>query len=187
MPVTITYTGATPTVDADFDTWGDELNDDALAPIKVDLDALAAQGNSSETLANAALPKAGGTTTGDIILADVGPTSTRSVGFRGLPVVSIDADRTFLITDAGKMIRCTGTTARTWTIPPNGTVALPIGTAIVLRNTSTAAVSIVRGAGVALRFVGSATDAGRSLATQAQATLVQEDVNVWVISGVGVI
>lgn len=49
MPVVITYDGTTPTVDADEDTWGDILNDDALAPIKVDLDALASQGNTNET------------------------------------------------------------------------------------------------------------------------------------------
>lgn len=36
----ITYDGATPTVGADEDTWGGELNTGALAKIKVDLDML---------------------------------------------------------------------------------------------------------------------------------------------------
>ena len=49
MPVTITYDGATPTVGADADVWGAELNVGALAKIKVDLDALASEANSSET------------------------------------------------------------------------------------------------------------------------------------------
>lgn len=39
--VVITYDGATPTVGSDEDTWGAELNTNALAKIKADLDALA--------------------------------------------------------------------------------------------------------------------------------------------------
>jgi hypothetical protein len=49
MPVTITYDGAAPTVGADADTWGTEINVGALAKIKVDLDALATLTNAEET------------------------------------------------------------------------------------------------------------------------------------------
>ena len=49
MTVSITYDGAAPTVGADADVWGTELNVGALAKIKVDLDALAAEANASET------------------------------------------------------------------------------------------------------------------------------------------
>jgi phage-related tail fiber protein len=49
MAVSITYDGATPTVGADADVWGTELNVGALAKIKVDLDALATEANASET------------------------------------------------------------------------------------------------------------------------------------------
>lgn len=52
----ITYTGATPTVGADEDTWGTELNANALAPIKVDLDML------NTTTANTILGRNEGTT-----------------------------------------------------------------------------------------------------------------------------
>lgn len=48
MSVTITYDGAVPTVGGDEDTWGDELNA-SFGEIKVDLDALAVQGNANET------------------------------------------------------------------------------------------------------------------------------------------
>lgn len=186
MAVVITYDGATPTVGADADTWGGELNTGALAKIKVDLDALATQGNTSEPLASGALPKAGGTATGDIVLADIAPGSIYSAGYRGLPVVSIDADRTFGLTDAGKMIRLTGTTARAWTLPPSASVAFPIGTVIVLRNAGTAAITVTRGAGVSLRMVGSATDANRSLAGAGVASVMLEAANSWVIAGDGV-
>lgn len=63
MTVAITYTGATPTVGADADTWGTELNVDALAKIKVDLDALASEANSSETELTAATSNVAALTT----------------------------------------------------------------------------------------------------------------------------
>lgn len=52
----ITYDGATPTIGADADTWGAELNTGALAKIKVDLDMLNA------TTANTILGRNEGTT-----------------------------------------------------------------------------------------------------------------------------
>lgn len=182
MTVTITYTGATPTVGADADTWGAELNT-SWAAVKVDLDALAAQSNTNQTTANAALPKAGGTMTGDVVLADVAPGSTLSVGFRGAPTVSIDADRTLLSTDAGKCIRLTGTTTRTWTIPPD---VFPIGTVIMIRSFSTQALSIARGAGVELRIPASSTNGNKSVASYGFASLYQEATNIWTLSGSGV-
>lgn len=180
MAVTITYDGAVPTPGADADVWGVELNDGALAKVKVDLDAIAAALNTILV----ALLKTGGTMTGDVVLADVGPGSIYSVGFRGLPVVGIDANRTFGLTDSGKMIRLTGTTARTWTIPPNSSVAFPIGTVIVLRTASTGTVAVARGASVALRSNGSSTDADKTIPAYTKAVLTQEAANVWTIDGV---
>lgn len=185
MAVTPTITNVQPVIGGSADTWGGTLND-RLGEAYVDINALAVQGNANEIAVAAALPKAGGTMTGDVALADVAPGSTRSVGFRGLPVVSIDAVRTFGLTDSGKMIRLTGTTARTWTIPPVASVGFPIGTAIVVRNFGTQPITLARGASVQLRIPGSATDANRTVAASGQATLVMEASNVWVISGVGV-
>jgi len=48
MTVTISYDGATPDIGGDEDTWGTIINT-ALDEIKDDLDALATQGNASET------------------------------------------------------------------------------------------------------------------------------------------
>lgn len=185
MAVTPTITNVQPVIGGSADTWGGTLND-RLGEAYVDINALAVQGNANETAVAAALPKAGGTMTGDVVLADVAPGSDRSVGFRGLPVVSIDADRTFGLTDSGKMIRLTGVTARTWTIPPVGSVGFPIGTVIVLRNTSTAALALARGSGVQLRIAGSATDANRSITPHGLVTITHEASNVWVASGLGV-
>lgn len=185
MPVTPTIQSTVPVVGGSADTWGGTINS-RVGETYTDINALAVQGNDNEIAVAAALPKAGGTMTGDVALADVAPGSTRSVGFRGLPVVSIDAVRTFGLTDSGKMIRLTGTTARTWTIPPVASVGFPIGTVIVLRNTSTAALALARGAGVQLRIAGSATDANRSITPQGLVTITHEASNVWVASGLGV-
>lgn len=122
--------------------------------------------------------------TGPIALGNPTPNAAGAsdAGFRGLPVISIDADRTFGVTDSGKCIRLTGTTSRTWTIPP---ATLPVGTVIVVRVYGTQPLTIARGSGVSLRLPGSATDANRTVSTQGFASLWQEDTNVWVISGVG--
>lgn len=183
MAVTPTYDGSTPTVDADEDTWGNELNT-ALGQIKTDLDALAGQGNATETSNAGRVAKAGDTMTGELKLGDFGPTSSDSAGLRGAPIVNFDAAKTLALTDAGKSLRLTGSTARTLTIPPVGTVGFPIGTTIVLRNTSTQDLAIARGSGVTLTLAGSSTNKNCSLAPRGLATLLHEASNVWVVSGV---
>jgi len=185
MPVTNSYDGNTPTVDADADTWGGELNT-ALGQIKSTLDAIASALNTVVTAAAACLPKAGGQMLGDIILADTDPVSALSVGFRGLPVISFDADRTLFLSDSAKMLRLNGTTARTWTIPPVGSVAFPVGTVIALRCYSTQAITVARGAGVTLQGDGGFVDKNYAIASGGFAFITQEATNFWVISGTGV-
>lgn len=72
MAVTITYDGATPTVGADADTWGAELNTGALAKIKVDLDALATEANASETELTAATSNISALTSALALAAPIG-------------------------------------------------------------------------------------------------------------------
>jgi len=183
MPVVITTTGDAPTVGADFDVWGGELNSN-ISSVKTDLDALAVAVNINTPIAAAALPKAGGTMTGDITLADVAPSSPFSAGFRGAPVVSIDVDRVIQASDAGKCIRLFGTNSRNWTIPLN---ALPVGSVVVLRNFTTAnTITVTRAGGVVLRVDGSSVDANVTIAPFGKAVLFEEDANIWTISGVGV-
>jgi len=180
MPVSPTIQDVQPTVGGSADTWGGVLNA-RLQEAYDDIFALATQGNSTETAFGFAVLVTGSTSTGDQILANVGPTSQYSAGYRGLPVVSVDVDRTFLLTDAGKMVRLFGAVSKTWTIPPNSSVAFPIGTVIVLRNFATATLNIARGAGVSLRQVGSATDANATLASFGRTAIIKEDTDIWVM------
>lgn len=131
--------------------------------------------------------KAGDTFTGDVILASAPSTlNVLSAGFRGVPVNTQDANYTFVLGDSGKMTRHTSATAHAWTIPPNSSVAYPIGHALVLRNVGTGAVTLTQGAGVLIRLAGSTTTGNKTLAQWGLATAFQEAADTWVVSGSGV-
>jgi len=186
MPFTPTYQNTKPVVGGSADVWGG-INNDRIGEAFVDFTAISVLLNATETVANAALPKAGGTVTGDVVLADVGPGSQYSVGFRGAPIVNFSSDKTLVLTDSAKTQRMTGVGASILTIPPVGSVGFPVDTVIPVRNFSTAGVmTIARGAGVELRLAGSATNKNCTLAPQGLGTLLHEATNVWVLSGVGV-
>lgn len=190
MPVTPTYTGAVPTVGADFDTWGGELND-GLGKIKNDLSALAAQGNASEPLATGAYQKTGGTISGNVsitgttTLSDTATGDVLAAGFRAIPLVSINVDRTLLDTDSAKGIRFFGAAARTLTIPTNAAVTYPVGTIIGVRNYLSGAslVTVTPAAGVSLTVAGSLTPvASATVSPGGWRMLIKEDTNIWFLA-----
>lgn len=148
-----------------------------------ELAAGAAAANLGYTPANVA----GDTFTGAVKMSGT-PTSlgTTDLGFRGVPLTTHDATYTFVIDDAGKGALHTSGSAHTWTIPPVGTVAYPVGSTIVLVNTGAGAVTVARGAGVALRIAGASTDGSKTLAQYGIATLFMPVSDSWYISGAGV-
>lgn len=166
-------------------TWGGKLNAN-WASIDSLLFTATTDASTAVGQAATALQRAGGTMTGDIALANVGPGSVYSVGFRGAPVVEFSADKTLALTDAGCSQRMVGTTALNLTIPPVGTVGFPLGTVIPLRNSTGVAMNILRGAGVTLTVVGSATNANATVAARGAGAIWQEATNVWLIQGSGV-
>lgn len=143
----------------------------------------AAVANLGYTPANVA----GDTFTGAVKMSGT-PTSlaTTDLGFRGVPLTTHDATYTFVIDDAGKGALHTSGSAHTWTIPPVSSVAYPAGSTIVLVNTGAGAVTIARGAGVALRIAGASTDGSKTLAQYGIATLFMPVADTWYISGAGV-
>jgi hypothetical protein len=124
-----------------------------------------------------------------LALGDLGPTSTLAAGFRGAPVNTKNTDYTLVLGDAGKTILHDETTARTWTIPANASVAFPIGTTIILDNTGNGggapgAISLTitsdtlrRGDGVA----GATTP--RTIGANAVAVIRKTKTQEWVITG----
>lgn len=131
---------------------------------------------------------AGGTLTGDLVLADVGPGSVFSAGFRGTPQNTQNAAYTFVLTDAGKTIYHDETSARTWTIPANASVAFPIGTVIVLDNTGNGsgvpgAITLAITSDTLRRGDGTAGTGSRTIAANAVAAIRKTKATEWSITG----
>lgn len=87
---------------------------------------------------------------------------------------------TFVLTDAGKICEFSNASAVTVTIPPNSSVAFPVGTQIDVYQTGAGKVTFAEGSGVTIKSVGSQ----KSLAAQeAGGTLYKRDTNVWAFGG----
>jgi hypothetical protein len=109
-------------------------------------------------------------------------------GFRGIPQNSQSAAYQLVAADAGKHIYhpAADTTARTWTIPANGTVAFPIGTAVTFDNDFGAGALTIAITTDTLVLVGTAGSTGsRTIASGGQATAVKVTSTRWRISGTG--
>ena len=186
MAITPTFAGTVPTVGGSADTWGGTINT-GLGQIKVDIDAIALQFNVTQGLASGALQRSGGDMSGEIYIADVAPTNIRTVGFRGLPVVNTNANKTIAATDSGKLIRFFDGSPLTLTVPTNAAVALPIGTVVAVRNFMNATLTIAPASGVTLALAGGGFISGtRTMVSSGFGTLIKEDTNLWVITGTGV-
>jgi hypothetical protein len=146
--------------------------------------AMLASGAAAGNLGFTPLNKAGDTATNLTLAAT--SLSTTSAGYLGAPVNEQDSPYTFALGDAGKMVRGNNASAMTYTIPPNSSIAFPIGTAIVVRNVGAGTITLTRGSGVTQQIAGSATSKDVALAQWGFATLVQEAANTWVVSGTGI-
>lgn len=108
-------------------------------------------------------------------------------GNSGLTITSKSADYTLVLADAnsGFLHPTTDTTARTFTIPANASVAFPVGTAITFRNQNGAGVLSIAITTDTMRLVGSGSTGTRTLAANGVATAVKETTTEWFITGVG--
>jgi len=115
--------------------------------------------------------------------------TARPAGFNVAAPETHNAAYTLVLADAGKMMYHSEATARAWTIPPNSSVAFPIGTVINFLNQSTGDITVTRGSGVALYFFegdgGTAPDANRVLNGSGVCTIVKTATDAWSIWGVG--
>jgi hypothetical protein len=104
--------------------------------------------------------------------------------YQRLPQVAKSAAFTLDTTMDGGHVRYTGAAAA-GTINPNATTNLPRDYVTVLVNDGSGAVTITRGAGVALIWASSGADANRVLAVGGIATLLQVSTDRWFITGAG--
>jgi hypothetical protein len=105
-----------------------------------------------------------------------------SVGYLGIPQNTQNANYGILIGDAGRHIYVTATS--TVTIPDNGSVAFPIGTAISIIANSGATVTIAITTDT-MYLAGTGTTGSRTLAAFGMATAVKVTSTVWFINGTG--
>lgn len=90
-----------------------------------------------------------------------------------------------MLADSGKHIYhpSADTTARTWTIPANSSVAYPIGTAITFVNDTSAGVITIAITTDTLVLAGAGTTGSRTLAANGIATAIKVTSTRWLISG----
>lgn len=112
---------------------------------------------------------------------------TSPVGFRNIPQNSQGANYTCVLADAGKHLLhpSADTTARTFTIPANSSVAYPIGTAITFVNQNGAGVVTIDITTDTMRLAGAGTTGSRTLAANGVATALKISATEWIISGGG--
>ena len=125
------------------------------------------------------------TTAGLVDLAET--QAVDSIGTRGVVQNSQSADYTLVIGDAGKHILhpSADTTARTFTIPANGTVAFAVGTVVSFVNQASAGVITIAITTDTMRLAGAGTTGSRTLAANGIATAIKLTSTEWIISGTG--
>lgn len=162
---------------------------------------------SSGTLTNCTgLPQAGtvGLTTADspqFAAVNVGHASDTTIGRAAAGVIDVEgvplysqvpqnsqsAAYTLVIGDAQKHIfhPSADTTARTWTIPANSSVAYPIGTCLTFVNQNSAGTITISITTDTMRLAGAGTTGSRTLAANGVATAIKVTSTEWIISGTG--
>lgn len=91
------------------------------------------------------------------------------------------ANYTLVLADAGKVLEGTKATGQTVTVPPNASVAFPVGTVIEVCQYGAGQITLTPGAGVTLT-----PPTGASLLTRAQYSTVglrKRATNEWIVSG----
>ena len=100
---------------------------------------------------------------------------------------SQSAAYTLVLGDAGKHILhpSADTTARTFTIPANSSVAFPVGTAVTFVNQNAAGVVTIAITTDTMRLAGAGTTGSRTLAANGIATALKITSTEWIINGTG--
>ena len=155
---------------------------------------------STTTTAGAALPKAGGALSGAVTTNSTFDGRTVStdgtkldtlvlgttVGYPNVPQNIKSAAYTLVLTDAGNHILhpAADTTARTFTIPANASVAYPIGSTLSFINETSQVVTIAITSDTMI-LSSSGLTGSRSLAQYGSATAIKITATKWYISGSG--
>ena len=112
---------------------------------------------------------------------------TNALGYLSIPQNSQSGAYTLVLADSGKHILhpSADTTARTFTIPANSSVAFPIGTAVTFINQNGAGVVTIAITSDTMRLSPAGTTGSRTLAANGSATAIKITSTEWLISGSG--
>lgn len=131
------------------------------------------------------------TTPDDTSLVKDGASAIRTLGssidttvFNGLTQATLNSQTgttyTLVLADAGKTIDLNNASSISMTVPPNSSVAFPVGTRIDLVQSGAGQVTVVAGSGVTINSKGSAL---KLTGQWSGATLIQRSANTWVLVG----
>jgi len=149
------------------------------------------------TLTNKTIDAASNTLTGVATLTGTQTLTNKTIAFASNTLTgtaalellqnSQSAAYTLVLSDSGKHILhpSADTTARTFTIPANSSVAWPIGTAITFVNQVSAGVVTIAITTDTMRLAGAGTTGSRTLAANGIATALKLTATEWIISGTG--
>jgi hypothetical protein len=121
--------------------------------------------------------------TGTTTIQDAAAASHRA-GYLDVPQSLKTANYQLALVDRGKSVVMNGSSL-TLTVPANGAVAFPIGTAIVVINIAATSLSVAITTDT-MTLVNTTTTGTRTLAQNAMATLVKVGATSWIIAGLGV-
>jgi len=90
------------------------------------------------------------------------------------------ASYTLVLSDAGKIVEVSNAAANTLTVPPNSSVAFPVGTQVIVIQTGAGQATLTAGAGVTIN----SKDADLAVNGQwAAATLIKRATDSWIAIG----
>lgn len=99
-----------------------------------------------------------------------------------------NASYTLEISDKGKHIYHSDGTARTYTVPPNSSVAFPIGTTITIVNDASSSggtITLAQGSGVTIIDSNTGSSGSKTMDRYGMATLLKVGTDRWYVSGSG--
>jgi len=101
-----------------------------------------------------------------------------------LAVNAQSASYTAVLADGNNtLVTINNASANTFTIPPNSSVAFPVGTILNFAQTGAGQTTITQGSGVTITSTGGTASAPKTRAQYSGATAVQTSANNWLVLG----
>jgi hypothetical protein len=192
---TVVTTGDTGTVTSAMITDGTIVNADINASAAIALSKLATSTAGNIIVYNSSGVPTAVTETGDVTISDTGVTAiasgvivnsdvsaTAAIELGKLAEISTSAQTasyTLVLADKTKIVEMSVAGANTLTVPPNSSVAFPVGSQINILQTGAGQTTVTAGAGVTIN----ATPGLKIRAQWSYATLIKRATDTWVLVG----